>query len=332
MTALNTAISKFEDSKPDKSALSDKITDATEKVNDTSIAYPEEARETLRAAIEAAQGVVNNVNATQAEVDQAAQDLEAAIKAFEATAPDKSKLASAITSAEKLDKSKYTSASWKPFQDALTKAKEINAKTDATQKEIDDAYSALTKAQKALVKVVLVKSLSITNSRTLKVFAGKQVKMKLQVNPTNATNKKVTWSISSSQQKYATVDSKGIVTTKKAGAGKTVTVTGKATDGSGKKIVVKLTLMKNAVKKVSFDAASKSVKAGNKITLKPTIKTNGKDVNKKLYWKVSNTKYATIDQKGVVTAKKAGKGKTVTVTARTTDGTQKVATIKIKIK
>ena len=332
VTALNTAISKFEDSKPDKSALSDKITDATEKVNDASIAYPEEARETLRAAIEAAQGVVNNVNATQAEVDQAAQDLEAAIKAFEATAPDKSKLASAITSAEKLDKSKYTSASWKPFQDALTKAKEINAKADATQKEIDDAYSALTKAQKALVKVVLVKSLSVTNSRTLKVFAGKKVTMKLQVNPTNATNKKVTWSISSSQQKYATVDSKGIVTTKKAGAGKTVTVTGKATDGSGKKIVVKLTLMKNAVKKVSFDAASKSVKAGNKITLKPTIKTNGKDVNKKLYWKVSNTKYATIDQKGVVTAKKAGKGKTVTVTARTTDGTQKVATIKIKIK
>ncbi len=330
--ALEEAITKFENSKPDKSALSDKITDATEKVNDTSIAYPEEARETLRAAIEAAQGVVNNVNATQAEVNKAAQDLAAAILAFECTAPDKSELVSAIASAEKLDESKYTSDSWKLFQEALTKAKEINAKTDATQEEIDDAYSALTKAQKALVKVVLVKSLSITNSRTLKVFAGKQVKMKLQVNPTNATNKKVTWSISSSQQKYATVDSKGIVTTKKAGAGKTVTVTGKATDGSGKKIVVKLTLMKNAVKKVSFDAASKSVKAGNKITLKPTIKTNGKDVNKKLYWKVSNTKYATIDQKGVVTAKKAGKGKTVTVTARTTDGTQKVATIKIKIK
>ena len=47
---------------------------------------------------------------------------------------------------------------------------------------------------------------------------------------------------------------------------------------------------------------------------------------------VNNTKYATINQKGVVKAKRAGKGKTIKVTACAVDGSGKKASIKIKIR
>ena len=89
--------------------------------------------------------------------------------------------------------------------------------------------------------------------------------------------------------------------------------------------------MKNAVTKITLKAKSKKVKAGKKVTVKATVKTNGSKANKKLVWKTSNKKWATVNSKGVVTTKKAGKGKTVTITATSTDGTKKSAKVKIKI-
>ena len=50
--------------------------------------------------------------------------------------------------------------------------------------------------------------------------------------------------VSSSKTKYATVNSKGKVTTKKAGIGKTVKITAKATDGTGRKATIKIKIKK----------------------------------------------------------------------------------------
>lgn len=163
------------------------------------------------------------------------------------------------------------------------------------------------------------------------VAAGKKATVKAAITPNNASNKAVTWSISSKDKKYASVSKKGVVTTKRAGAGKTVTITATAKDGSKKKATIKIKIMKNAVTKVSLKAKAKKVKAGKKVTVKATVKTNGKKANKKLAWKTSNKKWATVNGKGVVTTKKAGKGKTVTITATSTDGTKKSAKVKIKI-
>src|SRR3546814_6592675 len=80
--------------------------------------------------------------------------------------------------------------------------------------------------------------------------------------PEKAANKALTWS--SSNKKYASVNSKGVATMKKAGKGKTVTITAKAKDGSGKKASIKFRIMKGAVKKIKLTAA-KTVKAGRKI-------------------------------------------------------------------
>ncbi len=175
----------------------------------------------------------------------------------------------------------------------------------------------------------LVTKLKLTGV-SKKIAAGKKLTLKATFTPADATNQKLTWS--SSNKKYATVNSKGVVTTKKAGAGKTVTITAKAQDGSGIKATYKITIMKHAVKSVKLKAKTKQVKAGKKLTLKTTVKTTGKKVNKTLKWSSSNTKYATVNSKGVVTAKKAGKGKKVKITAKATDGSGKKATITIKIK
>ena len=65
--------------------------------------------------------------------------------------------------------------------------------------------------------------------------------------------------------------------------------------------------------------------------LKAKVKA-GKGANKKLLWRSSNIKYATVTSSGKVKTKKAGKKKTVKITAMATDGSNKKATIKIQIK
>lgn len=178
-------------------------------------------------------------------------------------------------------------------------------------------------------KNVKVTKVTITGP-SKKLAAGKKVKLTAKVTPSNATNKAVTWK--SSNKKYATVDSKGNVTLKKAGIGKYVTITATAKDGSKKKATYKIKIMKHAVKSIKLSASSKKLKVGKTLKIKATVKTTGKTVNKTLKWSSSNTKYATVSSSGVVKAKKAGKGKTVTITATSTDGSNKKATYKIKIK
>ena len=163
-----------------------------------------------------------------------------------------------------------------------------------------------------------------------KIAAGKKIKLTPVVTPSDAANQKLKWT--SSNKKYATVSSTGLVTTKKKGAGKTVTIKAITQDGSNLVASYKIKIVKHAVKSIKLKAKSKSVKAGKTVKVKAVIKTTGKTANKTLQWSSSNTKYATVTKKGVVKTKKAGKGKTVKITAKATDGTGKKATIKIKIK
>ncbi len=163
-----------------------------------------------------------------------------------------------------------------------------------------------------------------------KLAAGKKVKLTLNVTPQNATNKAAKWK--TSNKKYATVDKNGKITLKKKGIGKKVTITATAKDGSGKKASIKVQIMRHAVKSIKMTAPKRTLKAGKTMTVKAVVKTTGKNTNKTLTWKSSNKKYATVSKKGKVTAKKAGKGKTVTITAASTDGSNKKAKVKIKIK
>ncbi len=175
--------------------------------------------------------------------------------------------------------------------------------------------------------VPAVSKISI-QSPSKKIAAGKKVSLSIAVSPKGAAKPKVTWT--SSNKKYAAVNSKGVVTTKKAGKGKTVAITAAASDG--RKAIIKLKIMKHAVTKVQIKNTSRQLKAGKTLTLKATVKANGRNANKTLKWTTSNKAWATVTAKGKVTAKKAGKGKNVTITAASTDGTNKKARVKIKIK
>ncbi|EOS67931.1 hypothetical protein C818_04096 [Lachnospiraceae bacterium MD308] len=178
-------------------------------------------------------------------------------------------------------------------------------------------------AQKTAVQKITVSGISKS------IAAGKKIQLKADIIPSNAENKAVVWE--STNSKYASVDSNGKVTAKKAGGGKSVEIIATARDGSGKQGVYKIKIMKNAVKSISLKA-KRTLKAGKKVAVKATVKTTGKSANKKLQWLSSDTRYATVNSKGKVTAKKAGKGKKVKITAKATDGSGKKKTITIKIK
>ena len=88
--------------------------------------------------------------------------------------------------------------------------------------------------------------------------------------------------------------------------------------------------MKRKVKKNVISGA-KTIKVYKTISIKATI-TASRSANKKIKWTSSNTKYATVSSSGKVKALKAGKKKTVKITAMATDGSGKKATKIIKIK
>ena len=81
--------------------------------------------------------------------------------------------------------------------------------------------------------------------------------------------------------------------------------------------------LKTVAASVKINKASAVLKYGKKLQLKSnTIVT----------WKSGNTKYATVDSKGVVKAKKAGIGHTVTITGTAKDKTGRTIKCKVKIK
>ena len=156
-----------------------------------------------------------------------------------------------------------------------------------------------------------------------KIAPGKKIKL-----TTNLPKSKIKWI--TSNPKLATVDKNGVVKINKKAAGKRVSITAIATDGSGKKKTFAIRIMKGEVKKIIIKG-KKRVPAGNTLKLKAKVKA-GKGANKKLLWKSSNIKYATVTSSGKVKTKKAGKKKTVKITTMATDGSNKKATIKIQIK
>lgn len=175
--------------------------------------------------------------------------------------------------------------------------------------------------------IVKVDKITI-NGISKQLAAGKSIKLTANILPKNAKTKSVAWK--TSNKKVATVNKNGVVKINKRAAGKTVTITAIAKDGSNKKATYKIKVMKGSVKSISIKG-KKTVKAGKTLKLTAKVKAS-KGANKKLIWKSSNTKYATVSSSGKVKTKKTGKKKTVKITVMSTDGTNKKKTVKIKIK
>ncbi len=161
-----------------------------------------------------------------------------------------------------------------------------------------------------------------------KIAAGKKITLTASVIPKNAGNRAVKWS--SSNKNVAKVSQKGVVSVNKKAGGKSVKITATTKDGSGKKAVYTIKVMKGVVKKVAI-SGNRSIQAGKSLKLKGTVKAT-KGANKKLKWNSSNKKYAKVSSGGKVTTYKKSRNKKVRITAMATDGSGRKKTVTIQIK
>ena len=161
-----------------------------------------------------------------------------------------------------------------------------------------------------------------------RIAAGKKIQLHVETIPANAHLPKLVWS--SSNPKLAAVDQTGAVSLKKKAGGKKVVITAAATDGSGIRASCTIKVMKGSVKKITI-SGKRPVKAGKSLKLTAKVKAS-KGANRKLEWSSSNKAFAEVTPSGVVKTKKAGKGKKVRITASATDGSNKKASVTIRIK
>lgn len=144
---------------------------------------------------------------------------------------------------------------------------------------------------------------------------------KLQLNatvtPSNAVNKSVTWE--SNNEAVATVTKNGVVHGLNAGE---ATITATTSNGLTASCTVTVKVPATSIK---LNSTKFTLKKGKKKTLKATV--NPLETTDTVKWTSSNSKIASVTQKGVVKAKKKGYA---TIMAKTSSG--KTASAKVTVK
>ncbi|MBS5589259.1 MAG: beta-N-acetylglucosaminidase domain-containing protein, partial [[Clostridium] spiroforme] len=102
--------------------------------------------EEFKAALQQAKDVYDNVNATQAKVNQAFDRLAEAMHMLNFVKGDKTALKAFIDKVSGLEAAKYTEATWTPFNDALKAATSVYEDVNAMQEEVNNAYNELVTA------------------------------------------------------------------------------------------------------------------------------------------------------------------------------------------
>lgn len=140
---------------------------------------------------------------------------------------------------------------------------------------------------------------------------------------------KIAWKVSN--KKYAQITNEGRIHIKKKGIGKRITVTATLTytvDEKKEQQSVKYTIIGqknpdvlNVLSKKNYVFVGKTRK----------LKVEQRKEKKKISWKSSNEKYATISKNGIIKPKKAGAGKMVTFTAQADDLRKTEGSISLRI-
>ncbi len=180
-------------------------------------------------------------------------------------------------------------------------------------------------------EIVSVTGASISGSSSVTV--GKTIKLKAYVEPTNASNKAVTWE--SSDEEIAYVDKFGNVKGLKAGKVEITVTTKDGNFSSTKTITVKEKKNKTEAKDEDKDTGEDEEKTNKNISVE-SVKISGEKTvnvkenlqltaviypsnatNKKVTWTSNDKSIATVDNNGLVTGVKAGE---VTILVTTDDG------------
>ena len=159
LEALNSAYEALEEKtepEPGDEVDKDKLQTAVDGYKDTEQgSYTDESWEVFQNALQAAQTVLADPDASQEEVDGALIALNSAYAALEETKEpepepgdeaDKTKLQLVVDGFQSMEQGSYTDASWEAFQNALNNAKDVLADKEASQEEVDAALSALNAA------------------------------------------------------------------------------------------------------------------------------------------------------------------------------------------
>jgi len=162
------------------------------------------------------------------------------------------------------------------------------------------------------------------NTTSSAIGVGDTQQLTATVLPSDATNKSVTWSSSSTS--IATVSSSGLVTAKSIGS---ATITCRANDGSGKQATCAVTVKEPVkVTGISLNFTTANLKKDETLQLAATVSPADAS-NKNIAWASSDKSIATVNDDGLVTAVAYG---SVSVTCTAQDGSGKQATCAVTVK
>ena len=180
----------------------------------------------------------------------------------------------------------------------------------------DDSETTIT------VKPLYIPVTSVTlDKSTLEIIVGSNGELKATVSPDNATDKSVTWT--SSDSKVATVDANGNVTAVSVG---TATITAKSGEVTA---TCEVKVLPIAVSSVTLDKSTLEIIVGSNGQLKATVSPDNA-TDKSVTWTSSNSKVATVDANGNVTAVSVG-NTTITVTCGDKTASCKVTVLPIPV-
>ncbi len=157
------------------------------------------------------------------------------------------------------------------------------------------------------------------NKTSANLEVGETLTLKGTITPSNAKDKTIKWT--SSNNSFATVNSDGMVTAKGVGE---VTITAETING--KKATCKIVVKKEVVPitKITLNKTSLNLVYNNSVTLTKTVTPTNATEN--VTWESSNTKIATVDQNGKVTAMGVG---TANIIVRSNGGIEAKCVVKV---
>ena len=180
-------------------------------------------------------------------------------------------------------------------------------------------YSNISVSYKVTVKQAVT---AVSMESAVKLNENSTKRLTAKAVPNTASNARL--SFKSSNASVAAVSSNGVITAKSKGS---CVITATATDGSGKSAKCRVTVVR-PVTNVKLNAHTISWNVGKKAHFHPTVTpTTASNISVK--YTSSNTRVATVDSNGLLTA--VGKG-TCTVTCTAADGSGKKDTCKVTVK
>lgn len=165
---------------------------------------------------------------------------------------------------------------------------------------------------------------SLTISGAAKLGGGQSTTIKATILPKDAANQKVIYSLNCPAS-VATISTSGVLTTKNVTEITTVTVNAVSAENSTISATWTLVIYPKTTK-LTLTAASSWINVGASAQLH--VSATPETAQMPVRWRSSNTRIATVDANGVVRGLKAG---TATITVRTTDGSNKRASVRVTV-